>query len=194
MGNRDDTTARILEAGLAILSEEGFAGLGVNSLARRSGADKQLIYRYFGGMDGFLAALGTRVAEGLTGALDGSGARPASYGQMAEALLLALFDHLQADANYRQLRLMEVAAPSTATAGFRAVRGAALARWVAAKGQALPPPPGCDAPALNAMLIAAVEGAAILGAPGMEISEASRQRQRAALIRLIRGVYGVYGE
>lgn len=189
MGNRDDTTARILEAGLAILTEEGFGGLGVNSIARRSGADKQLIYRYFGGMDGFLTALGTRVAEGLATALERPTV-PKTYGEMAETLLLALFDHLHTDARYRQLRLMEVAAPSAATAGFRAARGAALGQWVAAQSRNLAPPEGSDAPALNAMLIAAVEGAAILGAVGMSDTDEARQRQQAALRRLVRGVYG----
>jgi AcrR family transcriptional regulator len=39
-----------------VLAEEGFRALGVNALARAAGCDKVLIYRYFGGLGGLLAA------------------------------------------------------------------------------------------------------------------------------------------
>lgn len=186
MGNREDTTERILEAGLALLAEEGFAGLGVNALARRSGADKQLIYRYFGGMEGLLAALGRKVAGRLT---EGLGvAEAASYPALVEALLLALMRHLRADAQYRQLRLMEVAAPSAATEAFRQARGEAMAAWVRGAAAGLVPPPGMDVPAINALLIGAVEGVCILGAAGL--TGDAEGRADAALRNLVRGVYG----
>ena len=185
MGNREETTERILTAALDLLADEGFAALGVNSLARRSGADKQLIYRYFGGIDGVLAALGQHVAGRLTAAL-GQGEADACYGGMVESLLLALLRFLRGDATYRQLRMMEVVAPSTATAAFAAARGQALAAWVAARAAGLVRPEGRDVAAINAALIAAVEGLAILGAVGL--SDAAREA--AAVRALVQGVYG----
>lgn len=54
--DRPRTEARILDALGAILLDDGFGALGVNAVAARAGADKVLIYRYFGGLDGLLAA------------------------------------------------------------------------------------------------------------------------------------------
>lgn len=43
------------------LGKAGFLGLGVNAVAREAGVDKVLIYRYFGGLSGLIAAF---AAEG----------------------------------------------------------------------------------------------------------------------------------
>lgn len=56
--DREQTTARIMAAVGEALSAEGFAGIGVNSVARRAGVDKVLIYRYFGGLPQLLEAWG----------------------------------------------------------------------------------------------------------------------------------------
>ncbi len=55
--DRARTEERILAAVGAILAEPGGSHrLGVNAIAERSGVDKVLIYRYFGGLEGLLAA------------------------------------------------------------------------------------------------------------------------------------------
>ncbi len=187
MGNREETTERILEAGLALLAEDGFAALGVNTLARRAGADKQLIYRYFGGLDGVLAALGQRVAGRMALALDQAVVPAATYAGVTEGLLLALLDHLRRDAQYGQLRLMEVVAPSAATAAFRAARGQAMAAYVEARASGMVRPAGRDVAAINAALIAAVEGMVLLGPAGLD--DAGGERQRAAVQALVAAVY-----
>jgi AcrR family transcriptional regulator len=46
----EKTRTRILEAVGGLLARKGFAGMGVNAIARASGVDKVLIYRYFGGL------------------------------------------------------------------------------------------------------------------------------------------------
>jgi AcrR family transcriptional regulator len=189
MGNREETTERILEAGLALLADEGFAALGVNTLARRAGADKQLIYRYFGGLDGVLAALGQRVAERMAAALDQAVVPAATYAGVTEGLLLALLDHLRRDPQYGQLRLMEVVAPSTATAAFRAARGQAMAAYVNGRASGMVRPAGRDVAAINAALIAAVEGMVLLGPAGLD--DAGGERQRAAVQALVGAVYAV---
>lgn len=190
MGNREETTKRLIEAALAILSEQGFAAIGVNAVARRAGADKQLIYRYFNGLDGLMAAAGEAVAAGLSQALERAlQPPPADYGDLAARVAGALLDHARSDAMFRALRLMEAAAPSDATAAFRRARGAAMMQWVAEARKGLTPPPGLDAPALNAVLVAAAEGAALLGTAGIGDSPEDRARIDAALERIARAAF-----
>jgi len=59
-GERDkDKTKRALIAATGkVLARDGFARLGVNAVAAEAGADKVLIYRYFGGMEGLMEAYG----------------------------------------------------------------------------------------------------------------------------------------
>lgn len=190
MGNREETTKRLVEAALAILSEQGFAAIGVNAVARRAGTDKQLIYRYFNGLDGLMAAAGEAVAAGLSQALErGLQPPPADYGDLAARVAGALLDHARSDAMFRALRLMEAAAPSDATAAFRRARGAAMMQWVAEARKGLTPPPGLDAPALNAVLVAAAEGAALLGTAGIGDSPEDRARIDAALEHIARAAF-----
>ncbi len=53
---RLQTEQRLLDALGAILLDDGYSAAGVNSVARRAGCDKVLIYRYFGGFDELLLA------------------------------------------------------------------------------------------------------------------------------------------
>ncbi len=193
--NRDETRQRILNAALDALAGEGFGAFGVNAVARRSGYDKKLIYRYFDGMDGLIAAMGEAVADDLTAALAPHlMPSPDSYPALMERLALALFDHLCGNARYRQIKVVEITAPSPATAAFVAARGRAIQGWVMAARGDLTPPDGIDAPALNAALIAAVEGMTVLGAAGLPMdSDANRDRARTALRRLVGAAYGVPG-
>jgi len=48
--DRGATEKRILEAAGRVLARDGFRSLGVNAVAREAGADKVLVYRYFGGL------------------------------------------------------------------------------------------------------------------------------------------------
>lgn len=59
-GSRDRQQTRqalILAVG-QVLARDGFAGLGVNAIARQAGVDKVLIYRYFEGLPKLLEAYG----------------------------------------------------------------------------------------------------------------------------------------
>ncbi len=189
--NRDDTRQRILDAALDILAQEGFGAFGVNAVARRSGSDKKLIYRYFDGMEGLTEAMGEAVADELTAALAAHVTpMPDNYAALIERLALALFDHLCGNARYRQIKVVEITAPSAATAAFAKARGRAIQGWVMAARGSLVPPGGLDAPALNAALIAAVEGMTVLGAAGLPLdSDTNRDRARTALRRLVRAAY-----
>ncbi|MDJ0685707.1 MAG: TetR/AcrR family transcriptional regulator [Alphaproteobacteria bacterium] len=56
MGSRDKegTKRRLIEAAGLVMARDGFAKLGVNTVAREAGVDKVLIYRYFGGLEGLI--------------------------------------------------------------------------------------------------------------------------------------------
>ncbi|MUM78904.1 TetR family transcriptional regulator [Pseudodesulfovibrio sp. F-1] len=56
--NREITQQKLIGAVGKVLAESGFRHLGINQVAREAGVDKKLIYRYFGGLPGLLAAYG----------------------------------------------------------------------------------------------------------------------------------------
>jgi AcrR family transcriptional regulator len=56
--DRQITSRRLISAVGSILAKKGFKGVGVNAVAREAGVDKVLIYRYFGGLEGLVAAFG----------------------------------------------------------------------------------------------------------------------------------------
>jgi len=52
--NKETTKAKIYKALVDILENEGFQNVGINSIARKAGVSKVLIYRYYGGLEGLL--------------------------------------------------------------------------------------------------------------------------------------------
>lgn len=56
--NRKATREKFIKAVGSILSKNGFAGIGINAVAREAGVDKVLIYRYFGGLPQLISAFG----------------------------------------------------------------------------------------------------------------------------------------
>lgn len=154
--NRAATEARILAAATAVLAEQGFRGFGVNAVARAAKVDKQLIYRYFGDLDGLLdrlgADLGLWIGQTETAL---SGGEAASYGGAALRLLRAYLAALRANAPARALLAWELVEPTPAMLRLGAARSRAVAMWFASQRPRIgPPPPGVDAPALNALLLA----------------------------------------
>ena len=60
------TRARLVEAALQSLQEEGFAGTTARSIAARAGVNQALVFYHFGGVDGLLlAALDASATERL---------------------------------------------------------------------------------------------------------------------------------
>ncbi|MDR2921306.1 MAG: TetR/AcrR family transcriptional regulator [Tannerella sp.] len=51
-----DSEKQLIKAVSTIVEEDGFTKVGINRIARTAGCDKVLIYRYFGGLEGLLAA------------------------------------------------------------------------------------------------------------------------------------------
>lgn len=54
--NRQATEQVLLDAVRELVEESGFENVGVNAVATRAGVSKILIYRYFGSLDGLIAA------------------------------------------------------------------------------------------------------------------------------------------
>jgi AcrR family transcriptional regulator len=54
--DREQTELQLIDAVGAIVHDEGIDAVGINAVARKAGVDKVLIYRYFGDIDGLLAA------------------------------------------------------------------------------------------------------------------------------------------
>lgn len=198
--NREETRTAILAAAQALLAEEGFSGFGVNALARRSGFDKQLIYRYFGGLDGLVDALGealagwvaTRLAPVLAGNV-GPG-----YGDLVEAVMLAYLDALRADSLMQKLVAWELSDPSPQVRRLSDQRARAMGELVARLRGDRQPVAGLDAPALNAILIAAIQHLVLAGATSGRFSglalgtDADWDRARAMLSRIVRALNATY--
>ncbi|MBI1264611.1 MAG: TetR family transcriptional regulator [Alphaproteobacteria bacterium] len=190
--NRTATQDALIGAAGEVLARGGFQDFGVNAVARAAGCDKQLIYRYFGGLDGLVAALGARQSEALGAALEAQAppGPPSDYPDLINGLVLAYLDVLTANVTAQKLVLWELCAPAPALSGFARGRARMIAGWIARRQGALTPPPGIDALAVNALLIAAVHqivlarSASQTHQPASSGSDAAWARARAALSHL----------
>ncbi|WP_419253349.1 TetR/AcrR family transcriptional regulator [Caulobacter sp. ErkDOM-YI] len=194
--DRARTEAALVAAARQVLAEAGFQGFGVNAVARQAGCDKQLIYRYFGGLDGLVEALGVDLAARIEAGLSqGAAEPPRTYAELAERLILGFLDALRGDPLVQRIAAWEVAGPSPLVDRLTVARGQALGRWMARMRGDLTPPAGLDAPALNLFLIAAVQqlvlSASAAGAfSGVPLrSEADWDRVKAAALLIIQRVY-----
>tara|TARA_Y100001954_G_scaffold210398_1_gene236264 strand:- start:28965 stop:29597 length:633 start_codon:yes stop_codon:yes gene_type:complete len=59
--NKEQTKEKLIQSVGEVLAEVGFQKLGVNVVARKANVDKKLIYRYFGGLEGLVAAYGNTI-------------------------------------------------------------------------------------------------------------------------------------
>lgn len=163
--DRTRTEEAILASARDVLVEKGFSAWGVNAIARAAGCDKQLIYRYFGGLDGLAEALGTDVARAIEAALSVAPAQPAaSYAELVARLLEALVEVLRGNPLMQRIIAWELSEPNALTHSFAQARSRALADWISRIRGELTPPLGIDAPAINAVLIAAVQQLVLAGA------------------------------
>lgn len=196
--NRDETRAAILTAAQALLAEDGFSGFGVNALARRSGFDKQLIYRYFGGLDGLVDALGEALAGWVAAHLAPvlAGQIGPGYGDMVEAVMLAYLDALKGDSLMQKLVAWELSDPSPQVRRLSDQRARAMGELLARLRGDRRPATGLDAPALNAILIAAIQHLVLAGATsgrfsGLALaSDADWDRAKAMLSQIVRALDG----
>lgn len=193
--DRDRTRQAILAAARELLAEKGFGGWGVNAVARAAGCDKQLIYRYFGGLEGLAEAIGAEMVTWLEEALAARpGAPPTSYAELMARLAVTLLDALRGNRLAQRILAWELTEPSPLATSFAEARGKALAAWVARERGALQRPAGVDAPVLNALLVAGVQQLVLSGAAGgrfmgIVLDDAGWERVRNGVAAMTRAMY-----
>ena len=147
------TAQHIAAAALQLMTEKGFASVGVNAIASAAGVDKQLIYYYFGGLDGLIRHLGADLSVWLGAPLQPI--QGETYALAASRLLVEYVTALRKNKLVLQLLTWELIEQSEVLTELEAARSAAMAGWVSAlRMAAQPAPQGIDAPAINALLIA----------------------------------------
>lgn len=196
--DRGRTEETIIAAARQVLAESGFQGFGVNAIARQAGCDKQLIYRYYGGLDGLAEAIGNDVANSLGRQLTEQmrGAPAISYGDLIERLVLGFIDVLRADPLLQRVVAWEISEPTPMVLRFAAARAFVLRRWVERERGSLMPPYGVDVAALNAVLIAAaqqlvLQASATGGFAGITLDDAGWARIRTSVQQIVRAAYRV---
>ncbi len=196
--NRDATEAALLTAAKTLLSEQGFQALGINAVARQAKCDKQLIYRYFGGLDGLIDAMGAHLGALISEGLDATPPQTqiASYKDLMLHLAQAYLRFLRTDELVQKIIAWELSAPTETVQRLSAARSVSLMRWIQARRGSLTPPEGIDAPAMNALVIGAIQQMVLAGGStgafmGMALrSDADWQRLETAVSDLITRLYG----
>ena len=196
--NRAATERAILDAAKRLLAEQGFQGFGINAVARGAGCDKQLIYRYYGGLDGLVEAIGTDLGGWVKDRIpeDTGGMFLLTYGDLMERLLTLFLEALRDDPLMRRIVAWEVSENTEQVRRLSEARAKALSAWIERMRGSLVPPKGVDAVATNAMLFAAVQhvvlAAAVSGqCAGLPLKNVKDwEKATSALKRIVRGVYG----
>lgn len=158
--DRDTTRQRILDAAAKVLSDDGFAAFGVNAVSREAGCDKVLIYRYFGGLEGLAEALGARLDVWLGPLPQPTGIR--GYGAVMAAVLGEYLKALRGNPLLKRILAWELQDTNELTRQLGRAKSLAVTQWfIGVRAQSGPPPEMVDAPAINAILIAAAHHLAL---------------------------------
>jgi AcrR family transcriptional regulator len=188
------TTQHIAATAVRLLTEKGFTGLGVNAVAAAAGVDKQLIYYYFGGIDGLVRYLGSELSLWLGTPLEPVAGEP--YARASNRLLIEYIDALRKNKLVLRLLAWELVEPSEVLTELEATRSAAMVGWVTAlRKAAQPAPKEVDAPAINALLLAGLHYLALreqsVGTfAGMDIrSEEGHARIAKAIALITSAIY-----
>ncbi len=116
------TEKRLLEAVSYIIEKDGFTKIGVNRIAKQAQCDKVLMYRYFGGLDGLLAAWAKEhdfYTFAYTEFIDKvRQAIPSGIKEVAKEILIGQLEYLRTNALMQELFVWELSGNST----FRAIQ------------------------------------------------------------------------
>ena len=196
--DREATSQWIVDCAAQVLAKGGYGSLGVNALAAAAGVDKQLIYRYFGGIDGVVRALGSRLEFWLGGPLPVTPGEP--YAKAVARLLVAYLERLHDNPLLQGLLAWELAEPSPVLNELDQTRSAQMYRWAASIRLASTDiPQGVDAPAINALLLAGIHYLVLrqrtVGSfAGIDLQQPENWRRiEAALERIASSAYGQHG-
>jgi len=157
---KDQTRTRILNAAKTVLADSGFGSFGVNTVAREAGCDKVLIYRYFGGVEGLAEALGQDL--GLWLPMEAAGSPSPSYPIAMGRLLKTYLQALRRTPLVKRILAWEIQETNALTAKLGAAKSISIQSWFEnIRRQTEPAKPAWDAPAINAILIAAAHHLAL---------------------------------
>lgn len=160
--NREETEAALVDAAARVLARDGMAGFGINAIAREAGADKVLVYRYFGDMQGLAEALGRRSDLWLG---DAPIVPPnSSYRDALWVLFTAYLRTLRHSDFLRHALIVELSHAGGLSDALARARSEAAQRWFRHAAGARAAPAGVDAPAINAIMIAALHHLALAAA------------------------------
>lgn len=160
MRDVERTKANILKAAGHLLAKKGFRALGVSAIAAQAKVGKPLLYRYFGGLPGLLAAYGNSrefwpPGEELFGA-DLQTAKPMSYAAYAGGFLVRFVRALRKRPPTRAVLAWGLIENNDLTRHLDDVlrqRGRAAVAQLRERVQA---PEDVDTAALNAILLAGI--------------------------------------
>jgi AcrR family transcriptional regulator len=156
---------RVLDAGLAVLKKDGYAGLTTSKVAAQSGQNKALIGYHFGSKDGLVAAVAREVSAAITEELLEGIGQPRTVRDLARGVVEGLSRIMARDEGlarlYFDLASHSVVEPEVKAIiaemkqGYRDVLGQLLARVKDG------PRRSSDAEAAAVYLIACLEGLAL---------------------------------
>jgi AcrR family transcriptional regulator len=196
--SRASTERKILESAKSLLAEHGFQAFGINAVARRAGCDKQLIYRYYGGLDGLVEAIGADLGSWVKDRIpdDTGGMFMLTYGDLMERLALMFIEALRGDPLMRRIVAWEVSEQTEQVKKLSEARSKALSAWIDRMRGSLAPPKGVDAVAVNAIILAAIQHLVLSAAIGGQCAglplktDKDWDKAASAIKRIVRAVYG----
>lgn len=158
--DREATEKRLLETIGKMIAEQGFEHLGINAVAAQSGVSKILIYRYFGSLDGLIAAYIRQHDFWLASSFDFSNAE--SIVPAVKEMFRRHIERLQTDPVLRKLYRWELSSDNEMVRELRDQRekvGLALIKQVCKRTGR----PQQEIAALSSLVIASVTYLAMLG-------------------------------
>jgi AcrR family transcriptional regulator len=115
-----DAPDRILEAGLQVLKQDGYAGLTLAKVAAASGQNKALIAYYFGSKQGLVAAVARQVRELIIGEVLGGLGEPRTSEELVKGLVAGIWRLMEQDAGLQRV-YFDLASQSVVEEEVRAI-------------------------------------------------------------------------
>lgn len=157
--DRELTEQRMLQAVGEIIAEDGFEKVGVNLLAQKAGVSKMLIYRYFGSIEGVIAAYILEKDYWINIAVDESAAR--ELAPFIKKVFADQIAQLRQDVSTRRLCRWELSAENSVIDSLREKRETNACRLIALISQ-LSHSPQKEIASLAAILSASISYLALL--------------------------------
>jgi AcrR family transcriptional regulator len=182
----DATRQRLIDAAARVLAQQGPMAFGVNAIAREAKCDKVLVYRYFGGIDELAQALGEQTGLWLN--MDAPAGMDGRYGATMRSLLGSYLRQLRTNGLVRRILAWELVEDSAPVRALGKAKSLAIREWFkTVRSRAGMPPADIDAPAINAVLLAAIHHLALREASGGDFAGIDL-RDEANWTRLARAI------